>query len=523
MIRPARLLVVLSLCVFVMGSFGPGNTIILQFSDRNGTGVFGDLLRRNELYAKLHGYSYRLHTTQTYAKHMHPSFEKLYLVQRALKEGFSVVVWIDDDAFVHHLHLRIEDRFIRPQEFQDKHFVVGQEVGHGVNTGVFIVRNSKWSRNLFNVWVNDRQYCTQQFREIQDREESIYEQDCLFQIVSQTRLRESENPELWYTDTSFIEHTAFVPISSFGCAPWAIVSPWSLCYNIVWCDIFVTEKVWCRNPFFYHNIGGKGELPAFWKRFLLYEREGPSTPARRAALKQAGGLLADTMYWELSSLKTVLVLCLYLLRKYASNRHQGNGELWQRVGAETPLLQSWWLKDEEAGAVEKRKQRSIFEYAALMVSLVSFIWNLLLGIDEARLDVVVNSGCWIAFVCGGLSIWMHRELVLSVLFLSQIGNLVFCGEHYISLHNFWIEMGFALVLLLSRLVWACWCVTRIIRPYIFGGRAVFPTSTKALNKSKYALWCLISSVYLCFSSLSYACVHLRVTILLSPELRGLQM
>jgi len=118
---------------------------------------------------------------------------------------------------------------------------------------------------------------------------------------------------------------------------------------------------------------------------------------------------------------------------------------------------------------------------------------------------------------------MHRELVLSVLFLSQIGNLVFCGEHYISLHNFWIEMGFALVLLLSRLVWACWCVTRIIRPYIFGGRAVFPTSTKALNKSKYALWCLISSVYLCFSSLSYACVHLRVTILLSPELRGLQM
>ncbi len=64
-----------------------------------------------------------------------------------LQENFDAVMWLDADAMITNHHIRIEDRL------GDEKFVIASDL-HGLNAGVFIVRNHVETRELFLSLIN---------------------------------------------------------------------------------------------------------------------------------------------------------------------------------------------------------------------------------------------------------------------------------------------------------------------------------------------------------------------------------
>lgn len=139
---------------------------IVTFSDRVST--FLPSWNVTTAYAERFGYSTELRTVTTLPASTFggspwtDAWEKIAQVRDALLAGHSAVMWIDDDAFVNKA-VSIESWLggLQPDEdllMGHNHAVAG-DGGLVLNTGVFIVKNTNWTRTFFSTFLNQ---CTEE-------------------------------------------------------------------------------------------------------------------------------------------------------------------------------------------------------------------------------------------------------------------------------------------------------------------------------------------------------------------------
>ena len=105
-------------------------------------------------YAKRHGYDVRIghirHTDRPV------SWNKIPCIQGLFKEGYEFVLWVDADAVITDYDSKIEDII---EDGKDMYIVnVAYAGGTIPSMGVFLLRNSSWSRELFEKVMNMAEY-----------------------------------------------------------------------------------------------------------------------------------------------------------------------------------------------------------------------------------------------------------------------------------------------------------------------------------------------------------------------------
>ena len=125
--------------------------LIVQYDNRNMTDQphLISLMKRNDLYAKKHDYSYCF-VTETHFD-VPAYWLKVLIVKHYLLQGFDIVIWIDTDAVIHNFDMRVEDLFTG-----DEFFIYSSDnpLWHSpFNAGVFLVKRSMQSIQLMEDWI----------------------------------------------------------------------------------------------------------------------------------------------------------------------------------------------------------------------------------------------------------------------------------------------------------------------------------------------------------------------------------
>jgi hypothetical protein len=128
---------------------------ILQFSDRQE--LQRVLLDRNNAWAAMNGYEYRLESERKWHNTHSVYFEKIRMLAEALMDGtFKWALWLDDDATINRVDLKVEhwldefpnaDFILAPQGALELHNV---SIDHYYNSGVWLVRTTSWSRRMLD-------------------------------------------------------------------------------------------------------------------------------------------------------------------------------------------------------------------------------------------------------------------------------------------------------------------------------------------------------------------------------------
>jgi hypothetical protein len=148
---------------------GPERPLILGAGDRGdarrvlcslGVGPYVDLLAISsityEAYAALHGYDLRL-ATDLLAPERPPAWSKIALV-RQLLERYDEVLWVDADAIFLDISKDIAE-LVRPDKdlYLVEHVYEQDESWRSANTGVFLVRSTRWARRFLDrVWAAEQ-------------------------------------------------------------------------------------------------------------------------------------------------------------------------------------------------------------------------------------------------------------------------------------------------------------------------------------------------------------------------------
>jgi hypothetical protein len=117
--------------------------------------VIGEIgAKTMQAYAARHGYDARIVTAPLTDR---PApWNKIPVIQQLFKEGYAHVCWIDADAVIVDQAADIRRHM---QDGKDMHLVrVRHMEGEIPSTGVFLIRNSAWSRALLAALWNMRQY-----------------------------------------------------------------------------------------------------------------------------------------------------------------------------------------------------------------------------------------------------------------------------------------------------------------------------------------------------------------------------
>lgn len=146
--------------------------------------TYQDYIQRNEYYARLHNYSYELIISNGSfgVFDHHPTGMKVYAANELLrnqpigstlqsvKEKTHIqyatedwLVFLDADAFVAELEIPMTSLIVVAERYIDTisgapnapcHFI-GQDQNNIVNSGFFLIRNSKWSREFITAWISE--------------------------------------------------------------------------------------------------------------------------------------------------------------------------------------------------------------------------------------------------------------------------------------------------------------------------------------------------------------------------------
>lgn len=119
---------------------------------RNFDGIIEQTWKNKADYAEKHGYrlydgSSLIDTTRP------PGWSKIRAVQHLMREneGCDWVMWVDADTVFMNSDIEIES--FLPHD-PSKDMIVGSDNGGGYNSGVFVLRNSQWSRKFLDNWWN---------------------------------------------------------------------------------------------------------------------------------------------------------------------------------------------------------------------------------------------------------------------------------------------------------------------------------------------------------------------------------
>ena len=115
------------------------------------------------LYAMNHGYTYHLHVPPQIDQlpFHNMAFKKPWMIDYFLNQHIDMTyfLWIDGDAFFNDMTVSIEDRFkaiVKMNDtvndtVNDTFIIIGQD-HNGINNGVFLLKNSKWTRQFVANW-----------------------------------------------------------------------------------------------------------------------------------------------------------------------------------------------------------------------------------------------------------------------------------------------------------------------------------------------------------------------------------
>lgn len=166
----------------------------------------------NKKYCEKNKYDFFVfHDIPNNLKNKHPAWYKLYYIQKVFQEhNYEYVMWIDGDAFFCNSNLRIEN-YIN----SEKDFIIGRDPGydfehfyknkHIVNSGVFILKNSKWSRKFIDNLLTNKKFYKWNLKKNWEQEairESIsenYDNICKqIQIIENTNFNNNTNDVVNY-------------------------------------------------------------------------------------------------------------------------------------------------------------------------------------------------------------------------------------------------------------------------------------------------------------------------------------
>jgi galactosyl transferase GMA12/MNN10 family len=125
-----------------------------------GVGPYVDLLAISsitfEAYAALHGYDLRL-ATELLDPERPPAWSKIALV-RHLLERYDEVLWVDADAIFLDISEDIAGLVHSDKDlYLVEHVYEEDESWRSANTGVFLVRSTRWARRFFDrVWASEQ-------------------------------------------------------------------------------------------------------------------------------------------------------------------------------------------------------------------------------------------------------------------------------------------------------------------------------------------------------------------------------
>tara|TARA_R110001632_G_scaffold26395_1_gene71381 strand:- start:2067 stop:2735 length:669 start_codon:yes stop_codon:yes gene_type:complete len=132
------------------------NIAILMWYDNDTAERFGNISYKiNKLYCDKHGYNIIFSNER---KHKDNHWEKIPLVLNNIK-NYDYVIWIDADA-----HFYIDSGPISAliKNYPDKDIILSGDIGisldkqkDNINTGVFIVKNTKEAIEIMERWCND--------------------------------------------------------------------------------------------------------------------------------------------------------------------------------------------------------------------------------------------------------------------------------------------------------------------------------------------------------------------------------
>ena len=122
---------------------------------RNFDGIL-ELTWQNKIdYARKHGYEL-FDASDLIDTSRPPAWSKILAVAQLMDEDkCDWVMWTDADTVIMNSEQRIEN--FLPQD-PSKHLLVGSDNGGGYNSGVFLLRNSEWSRQFLSDWWDMRSF-----------------------------------------------------------------------------------------------------------------------------------------------------------------------------------------------------------------------------------------------------------------------------------------------------------------------------------------------------------------------------
>ena len=110
------------------------------------------VLKNRESYAKLYNYKI-ISNNKIIDKNRPIAWSKILLIQKYLKE-FDYLFYIDMDAIIMEPMIKLEDFILLDNQKSD---IIMTEDWNGLNTGVWLIKNTKWSEIFLNLIWNQTQ------------------------------------------------------------------------------------------------------------------------------------------------------------------------------------------------------------------------------------------------------------------------------------------------------------------------------------------------------------------------------
>jgi len=124
---------------------------LIMFYDEN-IKEYGDInFKINKMYCNKYNIDIILSNEKKY-EDRHPAWERLPFILENIKQ-YDYLIWIDADAFFYY---EAENIIKVIENNSDKNFIFSNDIkNNNVNTGIFIVKNSKYSIDFLNIWAYD--------------------------------------------------------------------------------------------------------------------------------------------------------------------------------------------------------------------------------------------------------------------------------------------------------------------------------------------------------------------------------
>jgi hypothetical protein len=196
-------------------------------------------------------------------------------------------------------------------------------------------------------------------------------------------------------------------------------------------------------------------------------------------LVHVSGAQADVDYWEMSFLHSIICLiAIFFIYKHLHAK----------------IRFAWWF-----GANEQKP----YQVSLMLFSTLYLAFNFQFYEDW---PVIFYNGFCIAFFLYSIFAGKYIQLLVTHLFFSELGSLVWSGESIIHARGAWAGLV-GVWLCLTRLAWCYWCYKYVFRPYRDNVVVAQNQPWGCLDYTSF-----YTSIFICITCLLYGAVHLLVEI-----------